>query len=129
METVIGIFDENYVDDAIQALYDDGFDKSQVKVVDRTRAVDGPTVGIAGLAGEGTLGSNAPVPMVAYDVNAFGSDLKSVGRGDAKEFYSTAIQNGATVILVKVKDEEADEVRQIMRKAHASNVTEPTAQV
>src|SRR5258706_13931872 len=42
METVVGIFDAQYVQSALQALYDEGFAESQISLADRDRRIEGP---------------------------------------------------------------------------------------
>lgn len=139
METVIGIFDSTHVDRALKQLYSYGFDKSQIKLVDRDRTVEGPGAGdpvannlnnVVVMPAQSTMGStpNAPAGLIAYDAAAFGNDLSALGiASEASEFYRKSIENGSTVLIVKAKDEQASTARQIMRDAHASNVTEPPA--
>src|SRR5579885_3243213 len=105
METVIGIFDATRVDRALQALYSAGFDKSQIKLVDKDRTVEGPGAGdyvanhlnnVMVLPSQTTMGSspNAPTGALAYDVTTFGNDLSLLGlSSEATEFYRKSIEN------------------------------------
>lgn len=126
METVIGVFDVEYVDQALQALYDYGFEKSQVKQVDREQSVEGPNDGTSDTIALNPLNTAPPIAVNSYNASGLSADLSAVGRSDAVKFYRSAIENGATIIIIKAKDSlQADDARYIMRKNQASNVSEP----
>jgi hypothetical protein len=125
METVLGVFDVEYIDQALQALYDYGFEKDQIKQVNRERSVEGPDVGSSEVVALNPVNTTPPLAVGSYNAGEFGADLSALGRGDAAKFYRNAVANGATVLIIKAKDSvQADDARWIMRKMQASNVSE-----
>src|SRR5689334_4743571 len=101
METVLGVFDVEYVDQALQALYDYGFEKGQIKQVNREGSVEGPNAGPSDVVVVNPLNTTPPVAVGSYNAGAFAADLSALGRGDAAKFYRNAVANGATVLIIK----------------------------
>ncbi len=132
MVTVIGIFEQRNVGRALSALYDQGFDKKEITVVDRERVTTGPLVpdqnamGMApGIAGaNSTSGMPAALPVFAWETGGYNFLGLGIPQA-AQDFYRSALHNGSTLIIVRTKDDRAEMARQIMRDAHATNVTEP----
>src|SRR5258708_39875506 len=126
METVIGVFDQINVDRTLKMLYDHGFDKSQLTLIDKEHVVEGPVAQEAGAVGPevGAVNLNAAVaPQVTAGMLGLDSVLSATS--DAITFYRTAIKHGATVLILRTSAERANEARLLMRRARASNVNEP----
>src|SRR5258707_9181770 len=129
METVIGVFDQTYVDRALKMLYDHGFDKSQLTLIDQEHVEEGPVAQEAGAVGPeiAPVAAVNPNAAVAPQVTAGMLGLDSVlsATSDAIDFYRIAIKHGASLLILRTSAERASEVRLIMRRARASNVNEP----
>ena len=129
METVIGVFDQVYVDRALKMLYDHGFDKSQLTLIDQEHVEEGPIAQEAGAVGAeiAPVAAVNPNAAVAPQVTAGMLGLDSVlsATSDAIDFYRIAIKHGATVLILRTSAERANEARLLMRRARASNVNEP----
>ena len=129
METVIGVFDQIDVDRALKMLYDHGFDKSQLTLIDKEHVVEGPIVQEAGAVGAeiGPVGAVNPNAAAAPQVTAgmLGLDSALSATSDAITFYRQAIKHGASLLVLRTSAERASEARLIMRQARASNVNEP----
>ena len=133
LETIIGVFDPRNVEDALQTLYSNGIDKSQVRVVDRKRSSESTSltnlvVGL-GTMFAGVVNQATGPSAVADDVTKVGPDLRDLDIADATGFYARSLESGSTIVIVKANEEQAGIVRQLMHSAHASNVTEPPASV
>jgi hypothetical protein len=141
METVVGIFDEKYVENALQALYDEGFESDQISLADRDRRIDGPSAAayretivppnVGAAAPSGPVIPAASVAANGDSLAASGADidatflgLTGLGVQKALEFYRHAIDNGATIIVVRTSSARGDLARDLMRRAKASNITE-----
>jgi hypothetical protein len=141
METVVGIFDGKYIENALQALYDEGFESNQISLADSERRVDGPSaaayretvvppnVGAAPPSGPvipaASVATNNDSPAASgAGIDASFLGLNGLGAQKALEFYRHAINNGATVIVVRTSSARGDLVRDLMRRSHASNITE-----
>src|SRR5258708_14196496 len=133
METVIGVFDQVYVERALKMLYDHGFDKSQLTLVDQEHVEEGPVAQEAGAVGTeiapvAAVNPNAAVaPQVTAGMLGLDSAVSAVS--DAIDFYRNAIKHGATVLILRTSAERANEARLLMRRAAAShsNKTPKTA--
>lgn len=148
MQKVVGIFEARHVEGTLNALYEYGFTRDDITIVDQDRTIQGPVVDSNGLITAGASTDTEPIVAVPPGTMAthsgvnYADSLAPAGgvfpalvpaffglgagaEGDkAAEFYRRAVQNGSTLIIVRANDIHATQAREIMRRHHASNVTE-----
>ncbi len=124
MAVVAGLFDsEVEATKAMDRLLREKYEDMDTRVIDgsdRTSMVDpGVLIPIIpNTSGSSSQAGNAG-PIAAANFGNWLDDMDDVERG----FYTEAVREGSSLALVKVKDENADRVRQLFRSFGARTYT------
>ncbi|GEM_PF-1041855 len=155
MTTIIGVFDETYSEQAINALHRAGFNDDAIHILRGTQRDQSDQSNTSSDSGEPvTPADRSDGVVVPVAAGAFGSanlslnPLAAVALGgamtggddlggdvfrpfnipdDSLRFYQDSLKNGGTVIVVTTDDDHAAQARTIFTNSNASNVSEPTA--
>jgi hypothetical protein len=150
MERVIGIFEQRHVDTVLNDLRDFGYSGRDITLVDQNGSTEGTSwipaspvattpnnsvipPAIVGPAAAGTVGGNgaenslSPTGDAVLFPSLFGFVDGAEGVDRALEFYQSSVNNGATLVIVRCNKEDLASVREIMKRAHASNVSGDTS--
>ena len=128
MQTVVGVFDTmNDAENARDALLDNGFETSEVRLQSNPAAQDGDTLTTTDRTITGASQGNAGDEGFMAGIGRFFGDLFGSDDKEHAGHYSEAVRRGSTVVAVTVPDQSrVEEVRSILTACGAVDIDKRT---